>query len=167
MTRSRRLFRTQPWLALSNDLLYVIAGLLIASVSAVGLPLSSATEASADVWIRWDKGGRIGDYYEYYQQIKRSGERVIIDGPCLSACTLILAIIPRDRLCATRKAVLGFHAAWTTDGRGLATSRGATRALLNLYPAGVRRWIARQGGLSRNMLFMRGRELATVVPPCS
>jgi hypothetical protein len=132
----------------------------------VALALADLMLARAEVRITSDAGGRIGDYFARYQQIRRSGERVIIDGPCLSACTLVVAILPRDRLCVTRNAVLGFHAAWTIESAGLATSPPASRALLKLYPPSVRAWIARRGGLTSHMLMMRGRELGAVVPPC-
>ena len=62
-----------------------------------------------------DVGGRIGAYVEQYSQVKQNGERVVIDGTCLSACTLVLGIVPRDRICVTRRAMLGFHAAWTVS----------------------------------------------------
>ena len=48
----------------------------------------------------------------------QSGERVVIDGPCLSACTLVLSTVPSNRICVTRRAVLGFHAARSIDTRG-------------------------------------------------
>jgi hypothetical protein len=127
----------------------------------------AAVPAPADIRIASDGGGKIGDYFARYQHIRRSGERVIIDGPCLSACTLVVAIIPRDRLCATRNAVLGFHGAWTVESAGRSTtSLPASRALLKLYPPAVRAWVTRRGGLTAHMLLMRGRELEAVVPPC-
>ncbi len=42
----------------------------------------------------------------------------MIDGPCLSACTLVLMTVPEERICVTRRAVLGFHAARSIDRRG-------------------------------------------------
>ncbi len=36
-------------------------------------------------------------------------ERVIIDGICNSACTLVLGIVPLNRICVTPRASLGFH----------------------------------------------------------
>ena len=41
-----------------------------------------------------------------------------------------------------------------------------TRALWNIYPSSVRRWINRHGGLSRHMIFLQGRELHGFVPSC-
>src|SRR6185295_14987247 len=77
--------------------------------------------ASADVRILSSSGGRVGDYLQIFAQLRASGERIIIDGPCLSACTLVLSTIPKNRICVTRRAVLGFHA--PTD---LAPRRGRT-----------------------------------------
>ena len=70
-----------------------------------------------------DKGGQIGPYLDAYVNIRNSGDRVIIDGPCLSACTIVLGIMPRERICVTKRAQLGFHAAWNpgTDGRPVLT----------------------------------------------
>jgi hypothetical protein len=34
------------------------------------------------------------------------------------------------------------------------------------YPSEVRRWIDHHGGLSERMIFLKGRELAAVVPVC-
>jgi hypothetical protein len=41
-----------------------------------------------------------------------------------------------------------------------------TQALWNIYPNKVRSWIGRNGGLSRNMIFLEGRALARIVPAC-
>src|SRR5579863_4470173 len=67
--------------------------------------------ASAEVRITNDPGGEVSSYVQKFQQIRASGERVVIDGPCLSACTLLTGIVPRDRVCITQRAMLGFHAA--------------------------------------------------------
>ena len=114
-----------------------------------------------------DRGGQIGHYLQTFASVRSSGERVVIDGNCLSACTLVLGLVPRERICATSRARLGFHAAWMPDESGRAvTSPMGTQALWNIYPVHVRHWINRHGGLSRKMLFMQGRELAGVVQAC-
>jgi hypothetical protein len=38
---------------------------------------------------------------------------------------------------------------------------------MQTYPASVRAWIARRGGLTPKMMYLRGRDLATIVAPCS
>jgi hypothetical protein len=79
----------------------------------------------------------------------------------------VLGLVPRNRICATHNAVLGFHAAWEYNkSGGRIASASGTRELIKTYPAPVRAWIARQGGLSPNMMFLRGRDLAAIVPSC-
>src|SRR5882724_13079799 len=90
-----------------------IAALLGAAVAALAI-----SNASAAVRIKADPGGQIGPYLENLAALRSSGERVVIDGPCLSACTMVLGVIPRDHLCVTPRARLGFHSAWRPDEAG-------------------------------------------------
>jgi hypothetical protein len=127
----------------------------------------SVSSAAATVRIVGDPGGQIGPYLESLAALRASGERVVIDGPCLSACTMILGVIPRDRICMTRRARLGFHAAWHPGNNGQPVmSRGGTQLLMAVYPQDVRRWLARKGGLTPHMLYLHGRELAAMYPTC-
>ena len=127
----------------------------------------SATSASATMRIAEDRGGQIGHYLQAFTTLRSSGERVVVDGSCLSACTLVLGIVPRERICATQRARFGFHAAWMPDRDGRpVTSPLGTQALWSIYPASVRQWINRHGGLSRNMLFMQGSDLNGIVASC-
>jgi hypothetical protein len=93
---------------------------------------------------------------------------VIIDGPCLSACTLVLSTIPSNRICVTRRAVLGFHAPRLVDRETGRSSRApeATRIVVDSYPAKVRAWIKKRGGLSQKLILLRGRELAALYRHC-
>jgi hypothetical protein len=125
------------------------------------------SSAAATVRIVSDTGGQIGPYLENLAALRASGERVVIDGPCLSACTMVLGVIPRNRICVTRRARLGFHAAWHPGDHGQpVTSRGGTQLLMAVYPQEVRQWIARKGGLSPRMMYLAGRELASMYPTC-
>ena len=54
------------------------------------LTLAGADAALADMHIRMDAGGRIDAYLHRYATVRKSGQRVIVDGPCLSACTVLL-----------------------------------------------------------------------------
>jgi len=118
--------------------------------------------------IRSSPGGEVLSYLSLLELVRKSGERVIIDGPCLSACTLVLSVVPGNRICVTRKAVLGFHAAIAVDRHGRQYSASeATRVIAETYPAPVRAWIGRHGGLSRRVLLLRGRELTAMYPSCS
>jgi hypothetical protein len=127
----------------------------------------AAMPAGAEVRILGSPGGRVGPFLDLFEQVRASGERVVIDGPCMSACTLVLSVVPNDRICVTRRAVLGFHAARSMDRRGrLYAEPEASEAVLDAYPAAVRGWIRRRGGLSSRLLLLRGRELAEIYPRC-
>ncbi|MCZ7658282.1 MAG: hypothetical protein M5U07_10690 [Xanthobacteraceae bacterium] len=125
------------------------------------------TSATAGIRISHDNGGQIGHYLRQYAMVRSSGESVIIDGPCLSACTLVLGVVPRERICVTSRARLGFHAAWLPDESGRpAPFHRATQLMMGIYPAKIKRWIHRKGGLSSRMIYLRGRELASMYPIC-
>jgi hypothetical protein len=127
-----------------------------------------ATSASATVIISDDIGGKMRDYATRFRQVRDSGEPVVISGTCVSACTMVLGLVPSDRICATPNAALGFHAAWMFDESGnRVVSASGTQGLMEIYPASVRAWIARRGGLTRKMMYLRGRDLAAIVAPCS
>ena len=137
--------------------LIVVAAALFAAI----LP------AQAEVRILASPGGEVGPFIELFDQVRQTGERVVIDGPCLSACTLVLMTIPEERICVTRRAVLGFHAARSIDRRGrIYAEPEASQAVLESYPPPVRDWISRRGGLTSRMLLLRGRELAAIYPRC-
>src|SRR3954453_2886653 len=107
-----------------------------------------------------DRGGLIGRYVDRYDQLKHTGQTVVIDGLCASACTIVLSKVPSNRICVTEKASLAFHAAWDfgPGGRHI-TNPEATRTMYLMYPAPVRNWISTQGGLSPRMIFLRGPKL--------
>jgi hypothetical protein len=136
-------------------------------IIAAFLAIVGGSQASATMRISDDIGGRIGAYVDQYSAVRNSGEKVVIDGACLSACTLVLGIVPRSKICVTRRATLGFHAAWMPgpNGKPVPSSVG-TQALWDMYPAHVRHWISSRGGLTSKMMFLRGRELMAMYPEC-
>jgi hypothetical protein len=137
-------------------------------ISVTALICALATSAThAEVRILTSPGGQVGPFLDLFERVRASGERVVIDGPCLSACTLVLSLVPGERICVTRRAVLGFHAARSMDRRGrLYTEPEASQLVLQAYPAGVRDWILRHGGLTSRLLLLRGRELAALYRTC-
>ena len=139
-----------------------MTGLLAAVLLLAGMGASQAV-----VRIGEDRGGRIGTYVDKYQGLRSSGEAVIIDGLCASACTIVLGAIPRDRICVTSHATLGFHAAWDFGANGRAiTNPEATQMLYSMYPSSVKHWINARGGLTPHMIFLRGKELQALFKPC-
>jgi hypothetical protein len=134
---------------------------------ATAMMVLATAPASATMRITSDPGGQIGPYLENLASLRSSGEHVVIDGPCLSACTMVLGVIPRDHLCVTPRARLGFHTAWRPDSAGRpVVSRDGTELLMTVYPQPVRDWIARRGGLSPHMKYLTGRELTSMYPAC-
>jgi hypothetical protein len=121
----------------------------------------------AIVRIADDRGGRIGTYLDKYHSLRTSGARVVIDGFCASACTMVLGMVPRSKICVTSRANLGFHAAWDLDAKGReVVNPDATRMLYSMYPSSVRRWIAARGGLKPQLIYLRGEELMGMYHPC-
>src|ERR1700755_1032106 len=88
-------------------------GLLAAAIAALTFGSASATMRITD-----DMGGLMTEYASRFQTRRSSGEKVVIDGPCYSACTMLLGMLPREQVCVTPNAVLGFHAAWNFDDSG-------------------------------------------------
>ena len=132
------------------------------------LLVCGVSSASATMLISEDRGGQIGHYLQTFASVRSTGENVVIDGNCLSACTLVLGIVPRNRICVTRRAMLGFHAAWMPGANGKPVpSAVGTQALWDLYPQNVRKWINSRGGLSSKMMFLRGSELMAMYPECN
>jgi hypothetical protein len=128
---------------------------------------STAEPVRAELRIRSSPGGPVVPYVSLFEAVRQSGERVVIDGPCFSACTLVLSIVPAERICMTRRAVLGFHAARLLDNRGrFHAEPRATQFVLETYPEPVQQWIRRRGGLTSRLLLLRGRELAAMYPVC-
>ncbi len=130
--------------------------------------LFTASPASADVRIVGDPGGEVSAYLQRFREIRDSGQRVVIDGACLSACTLLTAIIPHDRICVTPRAMLGFHAASYYDdaSQEFVPTRAGSRVVMSYYPPQIRRWIERHGGLTPHIMELRGRELSAMYNSC-
>jgi len=141
--------------------------LLTGSLAAM-LLLAGAGTSHAVVRIANDRGGQIGRYVERFEQLRASGQTVVIDGLCASSCTILLGAIPHERICVTRNANLAFHAAWDFGAHGRAiTNPGATRLLYSMYPSPIQHWIANRGGLSPRMIFLRGKQLEAMYRPCN
>ena len=144
-----------------------LAGFIVAIVFVL-VAVFSTLPVRADFRILSSSGGEVGSFLGVFARVRQSGDRVIIDGPCLSACTLVLSTIPKNRICVTRRAVLGFHAPKYVDPRSGRMSRSpqATRIVTQSYPAGVRAWIKKRGGLTGKLIYLRGRELGSLYRRC-
>jgi hypothetical protein len=126
--------------------------------------------AAADVRISRDYGGLVDTYKAKYARLAATKERVIVDGVCNSACTLVLGVVPLRRMCVTPRASFGFHQAyydkrWTAGAK--VSSIAGTAELMSVYPDRVKRWISRNGGLTSQMKHLKsGPDLWAIVDPC-
>ena len=124
----------------------------------------------ADLHITRDHGGYVEEYKAKYARIRDNHERVIIDGICNSACTLVFGIVPMNKICVTPRASVGFHLAYYdkafTFGIKVTSTEG-TSDLMSYYPDTVKDWIRRNGGLTTEMKKIKnGGELWKIVDPC-
>lgn len=103
-----------------------------------------------------DYGGDISKYGRYTRG------RIVVDGICNSACTMVLA---NPNACATPRGRLGFHRAFRVDatGRALPTDEATANYMLRYYPANVRSWLAARGGLTAGIVSVPARQF---LPPC-
>ena len=142
----------------------------ITLLSLLLLCLAAATPARAELHITRDHGGYVEEYKAKYKRVREKGERVIIDGICNSACTLVLGIVPMNKICVTPRASLGFHQAYYVKAFTFAiivTSAEGTSDLMSYYPDKVKDWIRRNGGLTTDMKKIKnGVELWRIINPC-
>jgi hypothetical protein len=141
---------------------------LMAAVLAAWL----TTPAFSAQRIMFNPGGIIRVYIDQYNEWRRTDELVVIDGMCISACTLVLGLIPPDRLCATPYARLAFHSATYPNQQGdWVFAREASRLVWMIYPPNVRALLLRRGwqeGMDHNnLIYVEGEELHSIVRPCT
>jgi hypothetical protein len=140
---------------------------LSVALFAAALAVGFASPSWGAVRITNDTGGVIGTYLGKFESLRRSGANVIVDGPCLSACTMVLGTISPNHLCVTSRARFGFHTAWRWGDAGQeVVSPEGTDLLMSNYPPRIRDWIMQRGGLSPHFIFLAGQELAAMYPAC-
>jgi len=134
------------------------------------IALLAPTPARADLHITRDHGGYVEEYKVKYAHIRDTGQRVIIDGICNSACTLVFGIVPMNKICVTPRASIGLHQAYYDKAFTFGikvTSYEGTADLMSYYPSTVKDWIRRNGGLTTEMKkITNGTELWKIVDPC-
>lgn len=132
------------------------------TIAAISLFLASAFSAQA-LTINHDEGGATTPYHKRFKALARSGERVVIDGPCLSACTLVFRYVPANRICGTQRAVIGVHRFWWQFPNGrVVDDQRATLSAMRGYPKAVQAAIAARGGYgampAKSYWYLRGPE---------
>ena len=137
---------------------------LAAAGCAVPIVLAGSGAYGAEVVHGNDEGGLLGEYVAKYRAMAARGDRLVVDGPCYSACTLALGMLD---VCATPRASFGFHMARSMTLFGYFPSYDWSRYMMAHYPPEIRAWIVSKGGLTPDLKILRGEELAALVPTCS
>ncbi len=99
------------------------------AVLAFPLLFAPSVANAETVQILDDRGGLVFAYQMQWAMLAPQRVNVRIAGPCVSACTILLGYIPRETICVSSKASLGFH---------LATPDFVTEDLLRAYPLDIR-----------------------------
>src|SRR5262245_3369866 len=96
-----------------------------------------------------DGGGELTVYEQRYRNMAATGELVVVDGPCYSACTMVLSFIPPSHLCVTPRALFGFHRAYLKyrDGTRGPDDLVLTYKMFQGYPLNIQDWLLRRGGV--------------------
>jgi hypothetical protein len=113
-----------------------------------------------------DPGGSITTYITWYERISKiSGARLVIDAPCVSACTIALSYFDKTNMCITARGSFGFHlGSWGNDEE---INQNYTKMLVRMmYPEWVQKWIASVGGLREDVKFMYPEEMKDHIPLC-
>lgn len=102
-------------------------------------------EASRPYIVGTNPGGSLLQFMLDYEELRRSGRQVVIDGMCISACTLVVGLIPAERICVTPFAQLAFHSAYIPTSRGPQHSSEGTRLAWQIYPEYIRELLRERG----------------------
>jgi hypothetical protein len=119
--------------------------------------------------IRDSPGGNVMVFLAAAAEVINTGRRVVIDGPCHSACA-IFADMARERVCITKRALFGFHKA--TLLRAERSSRGERRWRRiarhdPVHSDDIANWVYRHGGFpARGARVMSYRDASRFWPTC-
>lgn len=149
--------------------------ILASAVIALGLAGGTSYYQSTPYVIASNSGGIVLDFIEQYEQVRRSGRSVRLDGICMSACTLVAGLIPQERVCTTPFGKLAFHSAWQQTVWGASHSSEGTRLLWQIYPENVRAILRSRGwdGAAAptdnehpDLIYVDGKDLLTIFHRC-
>jgi len=111
-----------------------------------------------------DDGGGIIDLYAAEGRLLAAEHiPVIVDGPCMSACTVLVDEV-RDNVCVTSKALLGYHQSF------MIKSGVPIFGPMTYETPGLNEYLASRGGLptpdSGHMLLLNAIEAERFYKPC-
>jgi hypothetical protein len=95
--------------------------------------------------VKYNPGGEVSSFKAAAREIKRTGTRVIIDGPCYSACA-ILADQARKNVCVTSNARIGFHKGYVLAQPAAGGPAYLVKRFNPSHSRDISRWVTRNGG---------------------
>jgi hypothetical protein len=135
-------------MTLNNPLAFIF---IVMSIFVATPVLASSHNEVTSNWFRlfgpqpYDPGGPIERYVHEVAVANKAGTLVVIEGTCMSACTMKLSAKNR---CVKLNAVLWFHSASASaslDGEKLSfVSLDGNKILMSAYPPSVRREVVRR-----------------------
>jgi hypothetical protein len=141
-----------------------------AAVGVLGFRASHGTPPKVER-ITFSPGGDVDEFIEHYSDLRVKGARVIVDGSCISACTLAAGLLPPERICATPMARLVFHSAFYEGAFGEKKfAKDATEIIWHIYPVKLRELLRSKGWNAEehnDLIFIEGDELNSVIRPCT
>jgi len=122
--------------------------------------------ATNTVHIYYDDGGQIDSYLSKFKALRMSGQRVVIDGICASACTIFAWRHSVQSYLRYAKRRVGRPFRLEPDAYRSASQ--SARHSISMVPLSrrLRQWISRHGGLRPEMIYLRWPEVATLLPVC-
>jgi hypothetical protein len=158
-------------LALAGVLM--LCALVPASARDVEVQLASGRSAT---FIKDDPGGKIVDFVKKYSDMRDAGTQVVIDGECVSACTLIISMLQPENVCVTPDASLGFHSASVRieeEGKEprYEHAQEMSELMYDTYPGRVRAYLSRKGWTGPNahpsLIWVKGKQLRKFIRRCT
>lgn len=92
-----------------------------------------------------DYGGELAKYIDKYLFVNEDNVKVIISGYCYSACTLLIGIIDKEKICVENDAMFGFHSASTVSDGQFSFSLSGSRLMWLFYSEEVRQKLIEKG----------------------
>ena len=132
-----------------------------APVHAAGMFGNFSTKRTVN--ISSDRGGYVVKYMLKMREHERKGTKLRFTGRCDSACTLYLAL-PKSQTCISPGARFGFHRPFGASADG---NRLVQNVMERTYPAWVRSWIAKSGGLTKDIKVMPYSYAKRYLPTCT
>lgn len=139
---------------------------------------TSFVEAKEPYIIRGDMGGRNATYFNKFKHLANEGRRIIIDGDCASACTLVIHKEAGSIVCITPRARMGFHQPYRLKFGFVNRSTlerdkvdKVWQRIVNGYPPTIRRMVInapdpKRGARTTDILWLEYKDLRKAIKPC-